>query len=111
MKRCSDGSRLGLWQQREKIKGYQVNADINHTVTDLMLNAGKNSNYFTYVLQALQADRLYLPVAWVVNSGGDAMGVVCSETEAVILLKVLIGSHTEIGGRGGEGDSHVISYL
>lgn len=37
----------------------------------------------------------YLPVAWVVNSWRDAMGVVGRETEAVVLLKVLIGSHTE----------------
>lgn len=41
----------------------------------------------------------HLPVTRVVNSRGDAVGVVSRETEAVVLLEVLIGSHTERGRR------------
>lgn len=39
-----------------------------------------------------------VPVTRVVNCRGDAVGVVSRETEAVVLLEVLIGSHAK-GGR------------
>lgn len=43
----------------------------------------------------------------VVNSRGDAVGVGSGETEAVVLLEVLIGSHT----KREEEDSHMINHL
>lgn len=40
-------------------------------------------------------ETMNLPVDRVVNGWSDAMRVVGRETEAVVLLEVLIGSHTE----------------
>lgn len=43
----------------------------------------------------------------VVNGRGDAMGVVRGEAEAVVLLEILIGSHTEQGrGEANTGDNY-----
>lgn len=47
----------------------------------------------------------------VVNGRGDAVGVVSGETEAVVLLEVLIGSHTEREGEKGREDSQGKSHL
>lgn len=44
-----------------------------------------------------------------VNSRGDAMGVVSRETEAVVLLEALIGSHTERGRGESHDDSPIIA--
>lgn len=44
-----------------------------------------------------------LPVTGMVNRRGDAMRVMGREAEAVVLLEILIGSHTE---RGKEATSH-----
>lgn len=51
------------------------------------------------------------PVTRVVNGRGDAVGVVSGETEAVVLLEVLIGSHTEREGEKGREDSQGKSHL
>lgn len=45
-----------------------------------------------------------------VNSRGDAVRIVSRETEAVVLLEVLIGSHTE-RGRGQSHDKSPIIEL
>lgn len=45
-----------------------------------------------------------LPVTGMVNCRGDAMRVMGREAEAVVLLEILIGSHTE---REKEATSHL----
>lgn len=49
------------------------------------------------VLNKLKPGAVLLPVTRVVNGCCDALGVVRGETEAVVLLEVLIGSHADRG--------------
>lgn len=58
--------------------------------------------HFIDIQQALHAHAVfeclwffYVPVSRVVNSRGDATGVVGGKTEGVVLLEVLICSHAE----------------
>jgi len=84
---------------------WMLDALITLPLIDLKLNVGKNANISTYLtifykhFQGWSGVEPNLPVAGVVNSRGDAVGVVSGEAEAVVLLEVLIGSHTERGKR------------